>query len=169
MYKKEQHKHFRMKEIIKNHNKKCSETDSLLSQYGFVEEYESVIRDNKTEELRFLYLQLKPTIGLLVYNFYHTDTKRNLQGFDMFMYNSNSIKDAIYQYHGHNKYKRLPRFRLLSFQAHIERTQLILDQLLEEDIDDFLAVESKYEKVSCELYNKDIENPNDICELQEIP
>ena len=56
MYKKEQHKHFRMKEIIKNHNKKCSETDSLLSQYGFVEEYESVIRDNKTEELRFLYL-----------------------------------------------------------------------------------------------------------------
>ena len=158
-----------MKEIIKNHNKKCSETDSLLSQYGFVEEYESVIRDNKTEELRFLYLQLKPTIGLLVYNFYHTDTKRNLQGFDMFMYNSNSIKDAIYQYHGHNKYKRLPRFRLLSFQAHIERTQLILDQLLEEDIDDFLAVESKYEKVSCELYNKDIENPNDICELQEIP
>ena len=151
------------------HNQQCAATNSLLSQYGFVEEYESIIRDNKTEELRFLYLQLKPTIGLLVYNFYHTDTKRNLQGFDMFMYNSNSIKDAIYQYHGHNKYKRLPRFRLLSFQAHIEHTQLILDQLLEEDIDDFLAVESKYEKVSCELYNKDIENPNDICELQEIP
>lgn len=65
-----------MKEIIKNHNNKCSETNSLLSQYGFVEEYETVIRDNKAEELRFLYLQLKPTIGLLVYNFYHTDTKR---------------------------------------------------------------------------------------------
>jgi hypothetical protein len=60
-------------------------------------------------------------------------------------------------------------FRLLSFQAHIERTKLILDQLLEEENDDFLAVESKYEKVSCELYNKEIENPNDICELQEIP
>lgn len=45
-----------MKEIIKNHNNKCSETNSLLSQYGFVEEYETVIRDNKAEELRFLYL-----------------------------------------------------------------------------------------------------------------
>lgn len=158
-----------MKEIIKNHNNKCSETNSLLSQYGFVEEYETVIRDNKAEELRFLYLQLKPTIGLLVYNFYHTDTKSNLQGFDMFMYNSNSIKDAIYQFHEHNKYKRLPGFRLLGFQDYIERTQLILDQLLEEENDDFLAVESKYEKVSCELCNKEIENPNAICELQEIP
>ena len=153
-----------MKEIIKNHNKKCSETDSLLSQYGFVEEYETVVRNNKTEKLRFLYLQLKPSIGLLVYNFYHTDTKRNLQGFDMFMYDSNSIKDAIYQFHGQNKYKRLPGFRLLSFQAHIERTQLILDLLLKEENEDFLAVETKYEKVSRELYNKEIENPNDICE-----
>lgn len=154
-----------MKEIIKNHNKRCSETISLLSQYGFVEEYETVIRDNKAEELRFLYLQLKPTIGLLVYNFCHTDTKRNFQGFDMFMYNTNSVKDAIYQFH--NKYKQLPKFNLLSFQAHLERTQLILDQLLEEENDDFLTVESKYEKVSCELYNKKIENPNDICKSQE--
>lgn len=151
------------------HNQQCAATNSLLSQYGFVEEYESVIRDNKAEELRFLYLQLQPSIGLLVYNFYHTDTKRNIQGYDMYMYNSKSIKDAIYQYHGHNKYKRLPRFRLLSFQAHIERTLLILDQLLEEENDDFLAVESKYEKVSGELYNKEIESPNAICELQEIP
>lgn len=158
-----------MKEIIKNHNKKCSETNSLLSQYGFVEEYETVVRNNKAEKLRFLYLQLKPTIGLLVYNFYHTDTKRNLQGFDMFMYDSNSIKDAIYQFHGHNKHKGLPGFMLLCFQDHIERTQLLLDQLLEEENDDFLAVESKYEKVSRELYNKEIENTNDICELQEIP
>ena len=158
-----------MKEIIKNHNKKCSETNSLLSQYGFVEEYETVVRNNKAEKLRFLYLQIKPTIGLLVYNFYHTDTKRNLQGFDMFMYDSNSIKDAIYQFHGHNKHKGLPGFMLLCFQDHIEHTKLILDQLLEEDIDDFLAVETKYEKVSCELYNKVIENPNDICELQETP
>lgn len=158
-----------MKEIIKNHNKKCSETNSLLSQYGFVEEYETVVRNNKAEKLRFLYLQLKPTIGLLVYNFYHTDTKRNLQGFDMFMYDSNSIKDAIYQFHGHNKHKGLPGFMLLCFQDHIERTKLILDQLLEVDIDDFLAVESKYEKVSRELYNKEIENPNAICESQETP
>lgn len=158
-----------MKEIIKNHNNKCSETNSLLSQYGFVEEYETVIRDNKAEELRFLYLQLKPTIGLLVYNFYHTDTKRNLHGFDMFMFDTDCVKDAIYQFHGHNKYKRLPGFRLLSFQAHIERTKLILDQLLEEENDDFLAVESKYEKVSCELYNKEKEDPNAICELKETP
>lgn len=42
-----------MKEIIKNHNKKCSETNSLLSQYGFVEEYETVVRNNKAEKLRF--------------------------------------------------------------------------------------------------------------------
>mgnify|MGYP000602849795 len=79
------------------------------------------------------------------------------------------IKDAIYQFHEHNKYKRLPGFRLLGFQDYIERTQLILDQLLEEENDDFLAVKSKYEKVSCELYNKEIENLNAICELQEIP
>lgn len=156
-----------MKEIIKNHNKKCSETDSLLSQYGFVEEYESVIRDNKAEELRFLYLQLKPTIGLLVYNFCHTDTKRNFQGFDMFMYNTNSIKDAIYQFH--NKHNNLPKFRLSGIQSKLECTQLILAQLIEEENDNFLAVESKYEKVSCELYIKEKENPNAICELQKTP
>lgn len=154
-----------MKEIIKNHNKKCSETNSLLSQYGFVEEYETVVRNNKSEKLRFLYLQLKPTIGLLVYNFYHTDTKRNLQGFDMFMFDTDCVKDAIYQFHGHNKHKRLPGFRLLCFQDHIERTQLILDLLLKEENDVFLAVESKYEKVLRELYNKEIENSNAIFEL----
>ena len=158
-----------MKEISKKHNKECSETDSLLSQYGFVEEYETVVRNNKAEKLRFLYLQLKPTIGLLVYNFYHTDTKRNLQGFDMFMFDTDCVKDAIYQFHGHNKHKGLPGFMLLCFQDHIERTQLILDLLLEEANDDFLAVETKYEKVSCELYNKEKENPNAICELQETP
>lgn len=154
-----------MKEIIKNHNKKCSETNSLLSQYGFVEKYETVVRNNKSEKLRFLYLQLKPTIGLLVYNFCHTDTKRNFQGFDMFMYDTDCVKDAIYLFHGHNKYKRLPEFMLLSFQAHLERTQYILDLLLKEENDDFLAVESKYEKVLRELYNKEIENSNAICEL----
>ena len=158
-----------MKDVTNKHNTDCFETNLLLSQYGFVEEYETVVRNNKLEKLRFLYLQLKPTIGLLVYNFYHTDTKRNLQGFDMFMYDSNSIKDAIYQFHGHNKHKRLPGFMLLCFQDYIERTQLILDQLLEEDIDDFLAVETKYEKVSRELYNKEKENPNAIRELQETP
>ena len=154
-----------MKEIIKNHNKNCSETNSLLSQYGFVEEYETVVRNNKAERLRFLYLQIKPTIGLLVYNFCHTDTKRNFQGYDMFMFDADCVKDAIYQFHGHNKYKCLPAFRLLGFQEHIERTQLVLDQLLKEENDDFLAVESKYEKVSCELNNKEIDNPNAICEL----
>lgn len=158
-----------MKDLINKHNKECSKTNLLLSQYGFVEEYKTVIRDNKAEELRFLYLQLKPTIGLLVYNFCHTDIKRNFQGFDMFMYNTNSVKDAIYQYHDHNKYKQLPRFSLLSFQANLERTQLILDPLLEEENDNFLAVESKYAKFSQELYNTVKENPDAICELQETP
>lgn len=157
-----------MKDLINKHNKECSETDSLLSQYGFVEEYETVARNNKAEKLRFLYLQLKPTIGLLVYNFYHTDTKRNLQGFDMFMFDSKSIKNAIYQFHGHNKYKQLPGFMQLCFQAHLERTQLILNQLLKEENNEFLAVESKYEKVSRELHNKEVENQNANCELQEI-
>lgn len=54
---------------------------------------------------------------------------------------------------------------LLSFQAHLERTQYILDLLLKEENDDFLAVETKYEKGFRELYNKEKENPNAICEL----
>lgn len=58
-----------MKDVTNKHNKDCFETNLLLSQYGFVEEYETVVRNNKLEKLRFLYLQLKPTIGLLVYNF----------------------------------------------------------------------------------------------------
>lgn len=154
-----------MKEIIKNHNKRCSETNSLLSQYGFVEEYETVVRNNKAEELRFLYLQFKPTIGLLVYNFCHTDTKRNSQGYDMFMFETDCVKDAIYQFHGHNKYKFLPAFSLLGFQDHIERTQLVLDKLLKEENNDFLAVESKYEKIFYELKNKKLDDLNAICEL----
>lgn len=154
-----------MKEIIKNHNKRCSETNSLLSQYGFVEEYETVVRNNKAEKLRLLYLQFKPTIGLLVYNFCHTDTKRNFQGYDMFMFETDCVKDAIYQFHGHNKYKCLPAFRLLGFQDHIERTQLVLDKLLKEENNDFLAVESKYEKIFYELNNKELDDLNAICEL----
>lgn len=151
-----------MKDLINKHNKECSETNLLLSQYGFVEEYETITRNNKAEKLRFLYLQLKPTIGLLVYNFCHTDTKRNFQGFDMFMYDTDCVKDAIYLFHGHNKYKRLPGFMLLSFQAHLERTQYILDLLLKEENDDFLAVESKYEKVStCTVEQLPISLPSD--------
>ena len=152
-----------MKEITNNHNKKCSETNSLLLRYGFVEEYETVLRDNKVEELRFLYLQLKPNIGLLIYNFYHTTTEGDLQGFDMFMYDSNSIEDAIYQFHIKRKYKLQPEFNLLSFQNYLEHTQLILDRLIEENNDDFLVVESKYSKF---LYNLNCKETEDalFCE-----
>lgn len=147
-----------MKEITNNHNKKCSETNSLLLRYGFVEEYETVLRDNKVEELRFLYLQLKPNISLLVYNFYHTKTEGDLQGFDMFMYDSNSVEDAIYQFHIKRKYKLQPEFNLLSFQNYLEHTQLILDRLIEENNDDFLAVESKYSKFPYNLNCKETED-----------
>ena len=49
-------------------NQQCAEADTMLSQYGFMEEIELVVGNNRKEKLRFLYLQLKPTIGLLVYN-----------------------------------------------------------------------------------------------------
>ena len=59
-------------------NQQCAEADSMLSQFGFVEEIEPVVRNYRKEKLRFLYLQLKPTIGLLVYNYYHTKTKESM-------------------------------------------------------------------------------------------
>ena len=84
-------------------NQQCAEADTMLLQYGFIEEIEPVVRNNRKEKLRFLYLQLKPTVGLLVYNYYHTKTQGNLQGFDMFMYQSDNVKDAISQFHEPNK------------------------------------------------------------------
>ncbi len=118
----------------------CAETNSLLSQYGFVEEYEVY----KKEELRFLYLQLKPTIGLLVYNFYHANTSGNLQGFDMFIYNSNNAKDAINQFHCNSNRTKLGFF---SFQSKLENFKLFLDKLCDIDSEDYWFIESKYEQL----------------------
>lgn len=61
-----------MKQIKNIHNQQCVKTNSMLSLYGFVEEHEIVVRDGKKEDLRFLYLQLRQSVGLLVYNFCHT-------------------------------------------------------------------------------------------------
>ena len=137
------------------YSQQCEDTDSLLSQYGFVEEYETIMKDGKKEKLRFLYLQLKPTIGLLVYNYYHTKTKGDLQGFDMFMYHSGNAKDAIYQFHEQNKLGSQSEFRLYSFQSKLKRARLIIEQLLKEENDNFFAIEAKYNKLSMELYYND--------------
>lgn len=152
-----------MKDFLKKHNKKCSEINSLLLRYGFVEVYDTIVNNNHKKEYRFLYLQLKPSIGLLVYNFNHKKNNDATQGFDMFMYCSDNVKDAIYQFHGHQKYKSFSDFALFSFQEKLERTLLILDQLKMEQNDDFFSVETKYGKISQELYNKS-EDLNVICE-----
>lgn len=81
-----------MKQIKNIHNQQCVKTNSMLSLYGFVEEHEIVVRDGKKEDLRFLYLQLRQSVGLLVYNFCHTHIKDDLQGFDMYMYHSANVK-----------------------------------------------------------------------------
>ena len=145
-------------------NQQCAEADSMLSQYGFVEEIEPVVRNYRKEKLRFLYLQLKPTVGLLVYNYYHTKTQGNLQGFDMFMYQSDNVKDAISQFHEPNKLGSLSKFRLLSFQRKLKRTRLIIEQLLKEDNDNIFAIEVKYNKLSLELYYNDTADYFENCE-----
>lgn len=144
------------------HNQQCAATNSLLSQYGFVEEYETVVKDGKKEEQRFLYLQLKPTIGLLVCNFYHTMTQGNLQGFDMFMYNSNNVQEAILQFHGQSKYST--KVSLLSLEDKIEQTGLIIEKLQKEDCNEYFAVESKYNKLIKETYKR--ANRTDGCNGQ---
>ena len=146
------------------YSQQCEDTDSLLSQYGFVEEYETIMEDGKKEKLRFLYLQLKPTVGLLVYNYYHTKTQGNLQGFDMFMYQSDNVKDARSQFHELNKLGSLSKFRLLSFQRKLKRTRLIIEQLLKEDNDNIFAIEVKYNKLSLELYYNDTADYFENCE-----
>ena len=142
----------------------CAEADSMLSQYGFVEEIEPVVRNYRKEKLRFLYLQLKPTIGLLVYNYCHTKTKGNLQGFDMFMYHSDNVKNAISQFHEPNKLESQSKFRLLSFQSKLKRTRLIIEQLLKEENDNFFAIEVKYNQLSLELYYNDTADYIENCE-----
>lgn len=145
-------------------NQQCAEADSMLSQYGFVEEIEPVVRNYRKEKFRFLYLQLKPTIGLLVYNYCHTKTKGNLQGFDMFMYHSDNVKNAISQFHEPNKLESQSKFRLLSFQSKLKRTRLIIEQLLKEENDNFFAIEVKYNKLSLELYYNDTADYIENCE-----
>ena len=145
-------------------NQQCAEADTMLLQYGFIEEIEPVVRNNRKEKLRFLYLQLKPTVGLLVYNYCHTKTKGNLQGFDMFMYQSDNVKDAISQFHEPNKLGSLSKFRLLSFQRKLKRTRLIIEQLLKEDNDNIFAIEVKYNKLSLELYYNDTADYFENCE-----
>lgn len=145
-------------------NQQCAEADSMLSQFGFVEEIEPVVRNYRKEKIRFLYLQLKPTIGLLVYNYCHTKTKGNLQGFDMFMYHSDNVKNAISQFHEPNKLGSLSKFRLLSFQRKLKRTRLIIEQLLKEENDNFFAIEVKYNKLSLELYYNDTADYIENCE-----
>lgn len=131
-----------MKQINDIHNQQCVKTNSMLSLYGFVEEHEIVVRDGKKEDLRFLYLQLRPSVGLLVYNFYHTHIKDDLQGFDMYMYHSANVKDAIYQYHGHKRTKGLPKFNLLSIQNYLEYTELLINKLLK----NILVLQNAFEK-----------------------
>lgn len=147
------------------HNQQCAATNSLLSQYGFVEENETIVNNGKKEELRFLYLQLKPTIGLLVHNFSHTNTKEDIQGFDMFVYNSDNVKDAICQFHEHSKYKHVSIVGLLSFQDKIEQTKKIIEQLLKEDSNDYFAIESKYNQLVKETFQRNI-NQIDDCDSQ---
>lgn len=142
----------------------CAEADSMLLQYGFIEEIEPVVRNNRKEKLRFLYLQLKPTIGLLVYNYYHTKTRGNLQGFDMFMFHSGNVKDTISQFQKPNKLGSQSDFRLFSFQNKLKRAKLIIEQLLKEVNDNFFAVEAKYNKLSMELYYNDTTDYIENCE-----
>ena len=145
-------------------NQQCAEADTMLLQYGFIEEIEPVVRNNRKEKLRFLYLQLKPTVGLLVYNYYHTKTQGNLQGFDMFMYQSDNVKDAISQFHEPNKLGSQSDFRLFSFQNKLKRARLIIEQLLKEDNDNIFAIEVKYNKLSLELYYNDTADYFENCE-----
>lgn len=145
-------------------NQQCAEADSMLLQYGFIEEIEPVVRNNRKEKLRFLYLQLKPTVGLLVYNYYHTKTKGNLQGFDMFMYQSDNVKDAISQFHEPNKLGSQSGFGLYSFQSKLKRARLIIEQLLKEENDNFFAIEAKYNKLSMELYYNNTTDYIENCE-----
>ena len=145
-------------------NQQCAEADTMLLQYGFIEEIEPVVRNNRKEKLRFLYLQLKPTVDLVVYNYYHTKTQGNLQGFDMFMYQSDNVKDAISQFHEPNKLGSQSEFGLYSFQCKLKRAKLIIEQLLKEENDNFFAIEAKYNKLSMELYNNDTTDYIENCE-----
>lgn len=101
---------------------------------------------------------------MLVYSYCHTKTKGNLQGFDMFMYQSDNVKDAISQFHEPNKLGSQSEFGLYSFQCKLKRAKLIIEQLLKEENDNFFAIEAKYNKLSMELYNNDTTDYIENCE-----
>lgn len=125
------------------YNLKCTETNSLLSQYGFVEYYVSESGKKKDEE-RYLYLQLKPAIGLLVYNYCHKDKTGIKQGFDFFMYNTYSFEGAVFlKLHA----KKLRPFMLHMYGIHeqLNRFESVMDRLIEEENSEFRVVMSKYE------------------------
>lgn len=149
--------------INNTHNQQCAAINSLLSRYGFVEEYETVVNNGRKEEQRFLYLQLRPTIGLLVSNFYHT-VKKEVQGFDMYIYNSTNVQDAIFQFHGNHKYKGISK-GLLGLQDKIEQTRRIIEQLQEEGSNDYFSIESKFVQLVKETYKRNI-NQTDDCDSQ---
>lgn len=119
-----------------------------------MEEYEAVVRNGKKEELRFLYLQLKPAVGLLVYNFCHTMKKGDFQGFDMFVYDSDNVKDATYKFLEHPKYKKLSKVGLLCIQDKIEQTRIIIEQLQKEESNDYFSIESKFVQLVKETYKR---------------
>ena len=83
----------------------------------------------------------------------------------MFVYNSNNVKDAIYQFHGHSKYKNYSKIGLLCFQDRIEQTRIIIEQLQEEGSNDYFAIESKYIQLVKETYKRNI-NQIDDCDTQ---
>lgn len=156
-----------MKNNSNTHSQLCSETNSMLLQYGFAEEYYTIVKEDKKEKQRFLYLQPKPTVGLLVYNFCHSIKKGNFQGFDMFMYSSDNVKDAIYQFNRHDKNRHIPKAGLLCFQDKIEQTRFIVEQLLEDGSEDYSTIVSKFNQLVMETYKMNT-NPIDDYKLLNI-
>ena len=80
------------------------------------------------------------------------------------MYHSDNVKNAISQFHEPNKLGSQSDFRLFSFQNKLKRAKLIIEQLLKEENDNFLAVEAKYNKLSMELYYNDTTDYIENCE-----
>lgn len=81
----------------------------------------------------------------------------------MYMYHSANVKDAIYQYHGHKMTKGLPKFNILSIQNYLEYTELLINKLLEEESNDYFALESKYKRLSQDLYHNKTNNETSVC------
>lgn len=121
---------------------KCSRINSLLLQYGFVEKIVSV-NGKKRDDKCYLYLQLKPRIGLLVYNYCRMDSKKGYQGFDFFMYNTHNFEVAIFL-NQHAKKMCPSSLLMLGIHEQLNRFESVMDQLIEEENSDFRVVMSKY-------------------------